>query len=164
MNNELRFHPLADIFPLMEGEEFDALAADIKAHGLQQPIVTYEGMILDGRNRYRACLAAGVQPEFDDIDAFICIAPAAYVVSANIHRRHLTAEKKRELMVKCADWTKSDRTIGEQFKCDHKTIAKARKQAKATGEASPVEKRIGKDGNPTHTRRRRPQNRTRTEL
>jgi hypothetical protein len=59
--NEIGFHPLAAIFPLMEGAG-DELVADIKANGQRQWIVTYEGMILDGRNRFRACLAAGVKP------------------------------------------------------------------------------------------------------
>ena len=79
---QLQFHPLANLFPLAEGTEFDALVADIKANGLNEPIVLYEEMILDGRNRYRACLAAGVEPEFDEYiegdDPLICIAdPAA---------------------------------------------------------------------------------------
>src|SRR5437899_10114338 len=88
----LAFHPLADIFPLMEGEEFDALVADIKANGLREDIVLYEGMILDGRNRYRACLAAGVPPVYLDCDNWFTD-PAAYVISANLHRRHLTPEQ-----------------------------------------------------------------------
>jgi len=59
---ELKFHPLANIFPLIEGTEFDDLVADIKVNGLHDPIVIHNDLILDGRNRYRACLAAGVDP------------------------------------------------------------------------------------------------------
>jgi hypothetical protein len=52
MSEPLKFHPLAETFPLMEGAEFSELIADIKAHGQREWILTYEGMILDGRNRY----------------------------------------------------------------------------------------------------------------
>jgi hypothetical protein len=56
----LEFHPLADVFPLIEGAEFDDLVADIGANGQREDIVLLDGKVLDGRNRYRACLAAGV--------------------------------------------------------------------------------------------------------
>ena len=88
------FHPLADMFPLMEGTEFDALVADIRNHDLIEPIILYEDKILDGRNRYRACQKAGVEPTFRP---FMGDDPLAFVISANLHRRHLTIEQKREL-------------------------------------------------------------------
>lgn len=64
MTDTLDFHPLSNAYRLMEGEEFDELVADIGDNGLLEPIVIHEGLILDGRNRYRACLEAGVEPEY----------------------------------------------------------------------------------------------------
>ena len=49
------FHPPAALFPMLEEEDLKALAEDIKAKGLTEPITLYEGKVLDGRNRYRAC-------------------------------------------------------------------------------------------------------------
>jgi len=73
--------------------------------------------------------------------------PYDFVVSRNIFRRHLTAGQKRELIAKLlkADASKSDRQIGETIKADHKTVGAVRAEKEATGEISPVEKRVGKD-------------------
>src|SRR5262249_16985222 len=133
--NVFRFHPLADIFPLMEGEAFDALVADIKANGLVEPIVILDDMILDGRNRYRACLAAGVEPRTVNGDGWIDD-PAAYVITANIHRRHLTADQKRDLIAKLikAQPKKSNNAISKQAKVDDKTVAKVRREMEGRSE------------------------------
>jgi ParB-like chromosome segregation protein Spo0J len=86
----LEFHALANIFPLVEGTEFDELVADIREQGLHEPIVVYEDRILDGRNRYRACEAAGIEPSFT---VYTGDNPVAYVVSLNLRRRHLDGKR-----------------------------------------------------------------------
>lgn len=93
----MRAHPAAEIFPLLDGPELAALAADIREHGLRQPIIEHEGMILDGRNRFAACRMAKVMPT---LEPFTGSDPVAFVVSANIHRRHLTESQRAMLMAK----------------------------------------------------------------
>ena len=84
------YHPIAAIFPLLDEHKLAELTADIKANGLKQDITLYEGMILDGRNRYRACLQADVLPTFH---AYAGDDPVGHVLSLNLHRRHLTASQ-----------------------------------------------------------------------
>jgi len=98
-NPDLTFSPLANIFPLMEGQEFDDLVADIKAHGLHEPIVIFRGQILDGRNRYRACIAAGI--EWQSIP-YTGNDPLAYVISRNLQRRHLSESQRAMVAAKLA--------------------------------------------------------------
>jgi N6-adenosine-specific RNA methylase IME4 len=91
----MRFHLYADVLPLLEGEAFDSLVADIRANGLLEPITVHEGSILDGRNRYRACEAAGIEPKFLEFDGDD---PLGFVLSLNVHRRHLS-ESQRGMVV-----------------------------------------------------------------
>ena len=155
MTGELKFHPLADMFPLMEDEEFDALVADIKANDLHEPIVVHQGKILDGRNRYRACLAAGIKPPLAKFVPELEGDPRAYVISRNIVRRHLTAEQKRDLIAKLIKATpeRSDRQIAKTAKVDHKTVSAARTELEATGEIPQLEKTVGADGKARKKRR-----------
>jgi ParB-like chromosome segregation protein Spo0J len=97
--HDLTAHPLADIFPLMEGEDFDALVEDIRANGLREPITLYEDKILDGRNRYRAAVKAKMQYGLkeENFRTYQGSDPLGFVVSANLHRRHLT-ESQRALI------------------------------------------------------------------
>jgi hypothetical protein len=89
---EYEFHPLANLFPLLEGEEFKALVADIKKNGLREKITLHEGRILEGRNRYRACKEGWINPEYRDLPPGMN--PLDYVLSANLHRRHLSTSQR----------------------------------------------------------------------
>lgn len=85
-------HPFADEFPLIEGGEFGALVVDIRRQGLRRPIVlTYDGnTLVDGRNRYRACLAANLDPVFEHLpERYTDQMIADYIISTNVERRHL---------------------------------------------------------------------------
>jgi ParB-like chromosome segregation protein Spo0J len=149
------------MFPLMEGAEFDDLVADIKKNGLQEWIVTYQGMVLDGRNRYRACLEAGVEPHDEPLVNRTGIenddTARAYVISANLHRRHLTAEQKREAIEKLlrAKPETSNNAIAKQVKVDDKTVAKVRRGMETRSEIPNVENRTDTKGRKQPARKTR---------
>jgi hypothetical protein len=80
------FHPLASLFPLLEGAAFDGLVEDVRVNGQRDDIVIFGGMILDGRNRFRACLMVGVEPRCRDFGAHCADGndPQAFVLSLNL--------------------------------------------------------------------------------
>jgi hypothetical protein len=86
------FHPVADLFPLMADDELRALADDIRANGQREPAWLWQGKIIDGRNRYRACVLEGRETwvrEWDGQGSLV-----AFVLSLNLHRRHLTDQQR----------------------------------------------------------------------
>lgn len=91
METKYEDHPVSRIYPMMEDGQLQELATDIKEHGLLEPVVLYKDKILDGRNRFRACELAGVPVRFDTYSGD---SPAAFVVSMNAKRRHLTTSQK----------------------------------------------------------------------
>lgn len=102
----LELHPLCTLFPRLEGDEFEALKADIAANGQLQPIVLHDGMILDGGNRYRACVELGIDPliaemDLGDYDLL------SYVVSVNLVRRHLTQGQYASIISSATNWLKA---------------------------------------------------------
>lgn len=96
----MKAHAYADLFPMMSPDKLAELSADIKAKGLSDPIVTIDGQILDGRNRYEACKMAGVEPHFADYHGDD---PLGYVISHNLTRRHLTEAQRAMVAAKMAD-------------------------------------------------------------
>jgi ParB-like chromosome segregation protein Spo0J len=89
----MQFHEIADVFPMLETHDLDQLAKDIKDNGLRHPVVVFEGKILDGRNRLRACQLAGVKYSTVDFDGD-WEAAVKLVASENLHRRHLSDSQR----------------------------------------------------------------------
>jgi ParB-like chromosome segregation protein Spo0J len=103
MPDKWPFHPLADLFPMMDEAALAELAADIKAESQREPIYLWQDQIIDGRNRYEACKRAGVEPVFKKIDFPGGESEAlAYVVSRNLKRRHLTTLQRSVIAAKVA--------------------------------------------------------------
>jgi N6-adenosine-specific RNA methylase IME4 len=88
----LEVHPAADAFPLMEGSEFDALVADVRENGFRHPIVVRDGLLVDGRNRLRVAQKLKVDPPVEHLAARANV--LEYIISTNIHRRHLTDSQR----------------------------------------------------------------------
>lgn len=93
---ELEYHELANMFPMIEGEYFERLREDIQNHGQQEPIRLYEGKIIDGRNRYKACLKLNIEP---NVEEYTGDSPVSYILSLNLHRRHLTSSQLAAYLV-----------------------------------------------------------------
>ena len=129
-----QFHPLANAFPLLTGEAFEELTKDIKEHGLSEPVIMLDGMILDGRNRWRACQELGIahrEVKFGDLKLG-SDDPAAFVWSKNAVRRQLTPSQKALAATKLVTAKSGDnrRTVADKV-----TTAKAAKMA-GVGERS----------------------------
>jgi hypothetical protein len=167
----LPIHPAAELFPPMAPDELKALGEDIKKNGLTSPIaiVTRDAkrwhyQLLDGRNPLDAMELVGVpfnltlrlggcRIDWNETVYTLRVIdsdPYVYVISANIHRRHLTAEQKRELIAELIKATpeKSDRQIAETVKASPTTVGTVRREVVSptvqSGQLPP--KRIGKDG------------------
>ena len=88
----MKAHPAAELLPLLTGREYRMLVDSIRTNGLEQPIVLDGSRrILDGRNRLRACEEVGIKPRFTTWKGSD---PFAYVVTMNIHRRHLSVDQR----------------------------------------------------------------------
>jgi hypothetical protein len=102
----------------MSDEAFAALVADIRENGLREAIVLYEGKVLDGRNRYRACTEVGIEPitkQWDQRGTAL-----SYVISKNLHRRHLSESQRAMVAAKIAN-----QPVGGGFRGNQYVSAKA---------------------------------------
>jgi hypothetical protein len=125
-------HPLANMFPMIEGVAFEELKRDISVQGILEPIRLYQGMILDGRNRYSAGKACGHAFSVDDFVQWEgTLAEAeAWVISTNLHRRQLTTKQKQDLIMNMVKKNPdlSDREIARQLGVSNSTVGAARER------------------------------------
>jgi hypothetical protein len=88
------------MFPEMQGKDFDDLCTDIKAHGLRNPIIRHNDVILDGRNRHRACLSINVFPTYRKFESLNLNGTVEeYIWSQNVTRRHMTDDQRAMIAV-----------------------------------------------------------------
>jgi ParB-like chromosome segregation protein Spo0J len=180
----LKIHAACELFPLMPPDEMKALGEDIKTNGLQQRITLWPVdeppgyVLLDGRNRLDAMEAVGlklvdnpnattVEEIFagDNIRATLIapipakeIDPVAYVISANIRRRHLTCEQKRTLIAELlrADPNRSNLWTAKLVGVDDKTVGSVRRDLEARSEIPNVAKTTDTKGRQQPIRKPRP--------
>lgn len=94
----LPVHPLADLIPEMSADEYGELLDSLRAYGYQphQPVLTFEGQVLDGRHRQRACAELGIEPRYAEYEGD---SPEEYILLANVHRRHLTTAQRAMIVL-----------------------------------------------------------------
>jgi ParB-like chromosome segregation protein Spo0J len=109
-------HPICLLMPSADEDELESLIADIRAHGLLDPIVLFESRILDGRNRAAACEAAGVAPRYVEFRG-VREEALMFVVSHNLKRRHLTKQAIADTLVEAEDFD-LDYDLGEAAASD----------------------------------------------
>lgn len=103
-NSKHEIHPAATLFPMMDAASFEMLKADIKENGQEKCITFFDGMLLDGRNRMKACEELGIEPLTEEIEdsGDGSFDPFRWVLSMNLHRRHLTESQRAMVAAKLA--------------------------------------------------------------
>jgi hypothetical protein len=154
--DQLQVHEAAEEFTVPTEAELQKLADDIAANGLQNKVKIQRRdgrlVLLDGRSRLDALELNDRTIDLDDTSIFEVVAetvdPVAYIIGANILRRHLTGEQRQDLLIKLIARApeKSDRQIAKEAGVDHKTLAKARAKGQDVGSIPHVAKRIDSKG------------------
>lgn len=144
---ELKNHPAADAFPMMDASRLDELKADIAANGQREQITLCDGMILDGRNRYRACIELGIEPETREYIGD----PWAFAWSLNGARRDLESTVRALIFKRCEDgsakWARRLADIAEEGNRKKSVAAKGNTNAaKQKTVASHDDMRLKKSG------------------
>jgi hypothetical protein len=131
---QLQFHPLANIFPMMIDEELNDLGNDMLKHGQREPIWSYEGKILDGRNRYSACVSKGIEPRTEEYPGND---PLGFVISMNLQRRHLDASQRAMVSAIIANLPRGVSSANWRIICDARSCSKDHERQRSKRPAGP---------------------------
>lgn len=87
------------LIPPLTDDEFSRLEKSILTEGVREPIITWNGTIIDGHNRYRICQKHGLsfkttEREFDSRDAAI-----AWICDNQLGRRNLDPGQRAALVI-----------------------------------------------------------------
>ena len=147
--NSIELHPYCSAIPEMAQEDYKSLKSDISGSGLLEPIVLFQGMILDGRHRYRACLALDIEPWVKDYDG--PDSPMDYVISMNLRRRHLSESQRAQAMANLCGLARGGDRRSEDFKSATAPLITQSSAAKRAGVSIDTMKRavsVEKHGTP----------------
>lgn len=84
-------HPLSAAWGEMAEDDYQDLIDSIENIGLQNPIVLYEGQIIDGWHRYKACEELSIP--FTTTELSADTDPRYFVISTNARRNQTKAQK-----------------------------------------------------------------------
>ncbi len=146
-DDDLPVHPLADLFPAMDPDQFEQLKADISAHGVREPVWVYRGRLIDGRHRHRASRELGIicpTREYAGDEAGL----TGFVLSLNLHRRHLDTSERAMIGAKLATMRQGERTDQPSRKCGKVSQAEAAKLLKVSPDSIGRAKAVLEDGSP----------------
>ena len=117
---EYEFHPLSECFPLLIGPEFEEFSSDIAVNGQRETVKLYQGKILDGRNRYLSCKKHKMPCRYELVEEIVD--PTDYVISMNVHRRHLMPEARKSLVIELRKSGKSIRQIAKALNTSSSSV------------------------------------------
>lgn len=133
----MKAHPYAELFPMFQAADLAALARDIQKEGLKEKITTFpfqdEPSILDGRNREAACFIAEVEPQYEPYQGSD---PLGYVLSRNLHRRHLSTDERSEIAAKlstlreASDDALTEEAAAEMLGVSRSSVQRAKRKKK----------------------------------
>ena len=125
----IQLHPLCTYFPRMSDAEFISLKANIQDIGQTHPIYTLDGMILDGGNRYRALCELGIKPVMIE---YTGSNPTQFILSSNLHRRHLTQGQAAAIVSASQSWVKAQ-VVDDEKLANSAPLDTAESRAKQSG-------------------------------